>query len=175
MCISLRPWTGELSATDFPPSLTSTLLDSICSAHLQWLSGTEWLGEVTERKGTETSHGADCRISYAGCLIWLLPWLEAELMLLANRVQRTTEQAFQTFPLGCCRCEYWFRKEAVESKEVAWRRNLLQVEPGGTGSTVPSLSTILPIQFPSWRIRLLRAATANHLSLILRNIFIFKM
>lgn len=58
-------------------------------------------------------------------------------MLLANRVQRTTELASQTFPLlAAARCEYRFRKKAVESKEVAGRRNVLQVGPGGTGSTV---------------------------------------
>lgn len=91
-------------------------------------------------------------------------------MVLANRVQRTTELASQTFPLlAVARCEYRFRKKAVESKEVAGRRNLLQVGPGGT------LSNILLIQFLSWRMRLPNVAGASCLSLISKNIFIFKI
>lgn len=99
-----------------------------------------------------------------------LTMAEAELMLLANRVQRTTELASQTFPvLATTRCEYRFRKKAVESKEVAGRRNLLQVEQEGT------LSNILLIQFLSWNLRLPKVKGTSCLSLILKNIFIFKM
>lgn len=58
-----------------------------------------------------------------------LTMAEAELMLLANRVQRTTEVASQTFPfLATARCKYRFRKKAVESKEVAGRRNLYSLD-----------------------------------------------
>lgn len=43
----------------------------------------------------------------------------------------------QSFPLlAAAKCEYRFRKKAVERKEVAGRRNVLQVGPGGIGPTV---------------------------------------